>query len=75
MTNVTIKRCSNPICTRRERIYLNGATTCAVCGSPLASTQQATPDNMAETLDQMAVVHRDLKQLLLQTSRGLGKVQ
>lgn len=75
MTNVTIKRCSNPVCTRRERIYLNGATACALCGSPLVITQQAAPDEAAEALDQMAMVHSGIKRLLRQTPRSLRRVQ
>ena len=75
MTSVTIKRCSNPDCIRRERIYLNGASVCKLCGSPLIATQQDVPGKAVEALDQMVLVRNDVRRLLRQTPRSLQKIQ
>jgi hypothetical protein len=63
-SSISVKRCSNPNCMRKERIYLNGASKCELCGTALTVHKIEVPDEASQTLTTMLDLRRNVKSLL-----------
>ena len=61
---VSVKRCPNPKCVRNDRIYLNGASQCELCGTPLSLHDLEVQDEASATLTTMLDLRASIKSLL-----------
>ena len=59
-----VKRCSNPKCPRKARVYLNGATECDLCHSPLVVSDVTLRKSSLDLLKSMSDVRRQVKTLV-----------
>lgn len=64
-----VKRCPNPECTRKQKVYLNGKTHCDACHTALVKSKVGFTQSSIDLLQSLSAVRSEVDTLIVNKSR------